>query len=966
MDKVTATANTTLPLPTPLKALPAVKALVFGIDEKASPDDEAGDKSKQLPEDVFASLLREKRILEPPFDLFVLSTLPEQNTELEPCLDAMETNIEGFGHRLVSRVNVQKADKLLASAVKAEKVRLENFFLYAGMEHSFKKLRYKRRRDLEKTGNAYWEVVRDVKGRVQFFVPMRSYQLRLTAQDAEAISVDMPILELQDDGRSLRVVKIKAYRRFRRFVQVSATVSGTATISGYKQVWFKQLGDPRTFDKDTGELVPHEKLSNWNDSGKPMPDFQKANEVIHWAIDDSRSPYGLPRYIGILLDIFGDRKASEINYVTFCNNNVPSMIISVSNGQLTQETVDRIRDFIEKVQASDNRSTVLVLEAESSEEEGEDSGNIKIEVKPLTKEQITDAQFLEYSKHNREKVRVAFRLPPILIGRCHSADTEYLTENGWLSYREIEDGTKLATFNKATGALEFQLPTERFVYDWDGPALHLYNQGIDALVTPHHRFWTRPTSAKNRSEKPWSMVEGRDLSSLRGANGGYLELPVSALWNGQEEKATYLLPGSVRSNARDPKAPSKNSARDAERAERAAKKAQPREVPVEDLFRLVGYYVSEGSILESSRGVVFLSQNVGDTARKMTECLHRLGFTPTVVESRPGQLNISVCDAGLWGWLQSNCGAGSQNKRIPRWMLNASVAQLEILLDAMVEGDGSIPRLGSEGSFQYSTTSSALRDGLHEICVRLGIALTSRLNARTEPEWAPIWRIYGHYAKVHLVHPVDQIQEVHYAGEMACFAVPNDTLITRRNGRVLISGNTEDYTRTTAETSRRLADEQVFAPERDDFDDWVNRILFPEMGVMYHLYRSNSPNTTDNTELVKILAGAEKTGGMTPRIARMVLEDILGRELADFTEGFDPDVPFSLTMAEAVKNQADPTEPGQQVTALKRLKLLSELVGEEAGGGMVVQTLLDLRKTLEDQWSKELFASTDEEVDEEE
>ena len=33
-------------------------------------------------------------------DLLTLATLPEQNTELGPCIEAMETNIEGFGYRI--------------------------------------------------------------------------------------------------------------------------------------------------------------------------------------------------------------------------------------------------------------------------------------------------------------------------------------------------------------------------------------------------------------------------------------------------------------------------------------------------------------------------------------------------------------------------------------------------------------------------------------------------------------------------------------------------------------------------------------------------------------------------------------------------------------------------------------------------------------------------------------------------
>jgi capsid portal protein len=313
-----------------------------------------------------------------------------------------------------------------------------------------------------------------------------------------------------------------------------------------------------------------------------VPLNERANEIVHFKLYSSRSPYGIPRYIGVLMDMFGDRKASEINYTTFCNNTIPSLIVSVSNGELTADTVERIQEFLEKIQGDDNRSKVLILEAEPAGTDGEQAGQIKIDVKPLTNEQIKDALFQEYTKSNQEKVRVAYRLPPIIVGRS------------------------------------------------------------------------------------------------------------------------------------------------------------------------------------------------------------------------------------------------------------------------------------------------------------------------------------------------------------------------------------SDYTRATADTSRRLADEQVFAPDRDTFDDWVNRILFPTMNILYHAFKSNSPNTTDNIQLVQILSSAEKTGGMTPRRADMVLKDILGRDLPDFAkeEKFNLDLPFSLSMAEAVKNMGEPTEPGQQVTALKKLGLVDSLTGGDENAEFVVKALLTLRDKIEEEWLK--------------
>jgi capsid portal protein len=122
------------------------------------------------------------------------------------------------------------------------------------------------------------------------------------------------------------------------------------------------------------------------------------------------------------------------------------------------------------------------------------------------------------------------------------------------------------------------------------------------------------------------------------------------------------------------------------------------------------------------------------------------------------------------------------------------------------------------------------------------------------------------------------------------------------------------------------------------------------MGIVYHKFISNSPNTTDNTELVRMMGAAEKTGAQTPMIARTVLEEILGRDLPEFPTEFPSNVPFSLTMAQAVKNQAQASEPGQQVTALKSLG------GTDDG---MIEYLLKVRKALEEEWTSHLAEDED-------
>lgn len=550
------------------------------------------DKATEAEADPVSSFLESGKIIDPPFELLTLAMLPEQSSELGQCLDAMVTNIEGYGHRFIPRLKMSDADEVLRKAVHAEHVRLQNFFQYADIDDDFTSLRKKRRMDMETTGNAYFEVIRGANGNIQGLNHVPAHQIKISKAEDQMREVEVPILELQEDN-SVKVVKVKRWKRHRKYLQArNVRRRNMVVLQGTKLTWFKDFQDPRAIDNKTGEVIEDPvKIKELRDKN------QLANELIHFKLYSPRSVYGLPRYIGNLLAIFGDRAAEEINYITFRNNNIPSMAIAVSNGQLTEGTIRRIESFVEsQIQGSDNYSKFLIIEAETFIE-GEDGGHLKIDIKPLTRDQHKDAMFQKYSSNNRDAIRRAFRLPPILVGRA------------------------------------------------------------------------------------------------------------------------------------------------------------------------------------------------------------------------------------------------------------------------------------------------------------------------------------------------------------------------------------EDYTRATADASIKLADEQIFAPERDDFDSFMNRRLFPEMGIMYHKYKSNSPNTTDNTELVKILSGAEKTGGMTPRIARAILSDVLGISLPDIDESAVPaDIPFSLTMAEAVKNQADPTEPGQQVTALKAIAQLtgaeSDVVDaayEQAAGDLlairdaVEKRLRKVAAQAEDAWEQDLL-----------
>lgn len=399
-----------------------LKAFVIGpTDQHGQPLEGTVAKARDVaatkelpPDDLMNALSADGKVILPPFDKLVLAMLPENSTSLGPVVSAMAQNIDGFGHRLVPRIKMDDAatPEGMKTKVLEERATLNNFFKNCNPDYSFVELRRRTRTDMECTGEAFWEVIRTTSGKIVAFNHIPSYQIMLGAQDNDLTQFTRVVPELQPDG-SVKLVSVESKKRFRYFIQarISSVYSRGSTFHrGAEYRWFKEYGDPRVINNKDGSVVPKEKLDE-------VPEPQRANELLHFKIYSPRTPYGLPRYIGNLITLFGDRAADEVNYNTLKNNNVPSMLLMVSNGQLTQASIDRLQEFVNsQIAGQNNFSKIVIVEAEG-QYEGTESGTPKMGVEKLTSEQMRDQLFQNYSQNNADKVRQSFRLPPIFVGR---------------------------------------------------------------------------------------------------------------------------------------------------------------------------------------------------------------------------------------------------------------------------------------------------------------------------------------------------------------------------------------------------------------------------------------------------------------------------------------------------------------------------------------------------------------------
>lgn len=376
-------------------------------------------------EDPWMSLIQKGQVIEPPFDLLTLSMMEEYSTILRQCIEAFEINVEGFGYRLEPTINPfdPRIEPRLRAEIKAERMYLENLLNNIGLGISLIGLRRRMRHDLEGTGNAFWELIPTPSTqRIDLVNHIPAYQCRLTPLDQEETKFQQNRILLQPDGSFKWDQSVTAFKRFRRYVQIR---------DNGKEVYFKEPEDPRVISCEDGEVLAN---SLEQAKAKGITPDRTANPMIHWNIYSARTPYGIPRYMGSYISLLGDRFAEEVNYTTLRSNAIPSMIVAVSNGQLTQETIDRMTDFAkEQIQNSANYSKFLVLEAEGLVE-GQDTGQMKIDVKPLASVQSKDQLFLEYNKNNRQKIRESFRLAPIFVG-----DPQAYTRDNAQTSRRVTD-----------------------------------------------------------------------------------------------------------------------------------------------------------------------------------------------------------------------------------------------------------------------------------------------------------------------------------------------------------------------------------------------------------------------------------------------------------------------------------------------------------------------------------------------
>lgn len=356
------------------------------------------------------------------------------------------------------------------------------------------------------------------------------------------------------------------------------------------------------------------------------------------------------------------------------------------------------------------------------------------------------------------------------LGSCHDDQTEVLTDDGWKLFADLSDQDLLATVSTTTKELTYEAPTRLIRFPYKGKMICGNNMYLDFKVTPDHKMLVRTwNQEKTTLNDHYEMVPAGDL-------GWYTGLMGRIVWRGSNSSLTQTLPGVEHKHK-----PQRESL----------------DLPMGAWLRFLGLYMAEGTMLREKREGCYKIQIAATKDRERMfaiEIFAELGLAPS--ENLPDRFTFSnkriFSEMECLGLL----GVHAPQKFVPDFVFKQSAENIRQFLLGHFMGDGCEDNNGTRAHY---TPSKQLADDLQRLIFLSGdeSGISSRpprtstmLDGRVIVGNYPEYRVSVREKRNSSIERKDVITVEQYDGEVFCAEVPtHHTLVTRRNGQILISGN---------------------------------------------------------------------------------------------------------------------------------------------------------------------------------
>lgn len=336
-----------------------------------------------------------------------------------------------------------------------------------------------------------------------------------------------------------------------------------------------------------------------------------------------------------------------------------------------------------------------------------------------------------------KSIRRGIFFPNTQTWKCFSLDTEVLTNNGWKGYNSLSYQDDVLTLNQQTGFLEWQKPYAIFTRKYNQPKRIVSFDGrtISFSVTPDHLMLSRSCGAKQYNH-PWQL---KTAQSIAGVSSRVFRI------SGIMERDNYPI-----SN---------------------------------DLLQLTAWALTEGHFRQCSQAIEIAQKTGTRYVNDIQDILNRLSYSYTRRDRKDG-CTIFYIKARSGRQLRQI----QPDKSAQPWLWKLSKKQFDLWLETFVKGDGSARR----GGYIISQRIENTIDLIQGVCISHGYSAIKNPVPKHSSFGGSAYSLSITKNRQEYkmgVGPATKFYHNESASAVWDCAVPNGLIVTRRNGRPLITHN---------------------------------------------------------------------------------------------------------------------------------------------------------------------------------
>ena len=326
---------------------------------------------------------------------------------------------------------------------------------------------------------------------------------------------------------------------------------------------------------------------------------------------------------------------------------------------------------------------------------------------------------------------------------CIDLDTSILTIEGFKYYDDINDGDEVLNFNPKTNSLERDTVKKKVLLSSKGEMYVFNGRGFKLRCSASHRIYYQKKSKTSKGGwSDWKVCEAKEFYKLI----KNLKL---------RSKYDFRLPHTQGYKNKNNKVSSQ-------------------------WFKLIGYLLTEGNLYDGNRTLrISLSQSKtvnADVYADINTCLKQLNLIHRKRERSDGVVEF-IFDTKASKEIITYFD-GFDIHKMPKWIFNSGNKQLEILLKAMMDGDG------SWGAMTYVSKRKDLIHDFQTIATILGYRTT--IHQRKSGIWECILIVtkkkYFYVTESSLEKSDEKVW---------CITTKNGTIVSNKDGGIAVSGNCE-------------------------------------------------------------------------------------------------------------------------------------------------------------------------------